>query len=93
MDPLCHYCNQSLKGRCKTKNEAEQCPDYLENARIRDSLTLAEIASPSGRMTVRRVNNHSVSIDHDGTKTLPVVIDLDEAERMLGELKIILNQG
>ena len=36
MDPMCHYCDTFLKGRCRTQVEAESCAGYKEKERLKD---------------------------------------------------------
>lgn len=31
MDPQCHFCDVSLKGRCKTQEEADDCKEYASS--------------------------------------------------------------
>jgi hypothetical protein len=43
MEPICHYCNASDKFRCKTKEQAHNCSQYIELQRIQELVLIQKI--------------------------------------------------
>lgn len=42
MDPTCHFCNKSTKGRCKTQEEAYICADYVDSSAMLQKKIIAD---------------------------------------------------
>ena len=87
MEPKCDYCNAYDKNRCKTVKESEECLEtpYVINTK-----------GVTGEITVKRTTRNqktSITIHRSIEPDKGVLVDLDEADRMIKLLKDIIDNG